>query len=366
MKKRIWCAVSGHGFGHFSQIAPILERLAVRIPELTLHMAGSVSAVLLRKTLRMPFSLDSRPRDVGLVQRDPMTVDRAATAEALRALHGDWEHRLEEEKTALAAWSPDLVLADIPYLTIAAAADLGIPVVAVASLSWDHVLAAYFSLESAETHGWWQTMRQAYARATLALLPAPAILGDTFPVTESIPPITVRGRERRSELRQVLGLDPADRRPMVLVSLGGIPGRTAPVSALAREERFHWLLDVAVSTNPGHLHALDALSDWPFADVTASVDGMVSKPGYGTAVLTTANRIPFFYVRRYTFPDEPPICQWLERHARAVEMDRETFQSGAWYEALRELMARPVPPSIPMNGAERATEIILGRFMGGR
>ncbi len=367
MTYRLCCAVSGHGFGHLSQVAALVNRLAETVADLEIHVISSLSQPLLARILQVPFSLECRAQDVGLVQHDPMRVDRPATLEALRRLHDHWPERLEAEKRSLAAWKPDLLLADIPYLPIAAAAQLAIPTVAIASLSWDAVVSAYF-LPATETGEqtdpevvhWVQTMRQAYGRTTLALLPTPAIWENhPFPHAEPIGPLALPGHRHREGLRRALGIESGDDRPLILVSLGGIPARHLPVQALEREDRLHWLLDVPLTGQAKHLHSLsDLLAQWSFADLSASVDGVVSKPGYGMAVAATTQQIPFLYLRRGLFPDERPICAWMAEKGRALELTAEQFYGGDWFEPLCAVLAQPAKPPCPANGAEQGAERI--------
>lgn len=361
MGKRIWCAVSGHGYGHFSQTAPILNALARRLPDLTLHVTGNLPRALIARNLTRPFTHDPQNRDVGLIQSDPMTVDLAATAAAVNRLHREWPERLERETARMRAAAPDLVLADIPYLPLAACHRLGIPGIAIASLTWDEVLAAYFPRHPALPE-WLETIRAAYRLTTLALLPAPALPTHPFPRAEATPPVTTPGHARSDALRAELGI--SDPRPLVLVTLGGIPASGLPIPALAQDDRFHWLLDTPPTDTPAdHVHFLATVRHWPFNDLTASVDGIVSKPGYGMAVAAGINRKPFLYVRRGTFPDETPIGSWIEKRGRARELTGEAFRQGQFGEAMRALMALPPPPQPDADGAETVAELLCERFL---
>ena len=366
MSQRIYCTISGHGFGHLAQMTALLNQLAKRLPDMQLRIVGAVPHDVVARLLQhVDFSMEYRALDVGLVQTDPMQVDLQANTRALRALHDNWEKHLEAEKRALADWKPDLLLANVPYLPFAAAADLGVPAVAAASLTWDAVLAAYFSLKDPEVLGWWQTMRQAYASATLALLLTPAITENSpFTQIKQINPLTTRGNRRRLPLRHALGINAEEDRPLILVTLGGIPTRNLPVDVLAQEKCFHWLLDLPLlPCHSGHLHRIaPLLSSWSFSDLAASVDGVVSKPGYGMAIAAATQQIPFLYLRRGTFPDEPPICDWLDQVGRCMMLKADDFYAGHWYEPLTELLNRPIPPAPPANGAEQGTEIIVKRF----
>ncbi len=338
----------------------MVNRLAERLPALELCISGRLPPDHLQQIFTIPFTHIDRAQDVGLVQPDPLTVDLAATRHALAALHDNWEQRLALERRTLRDWSPDLLLADIPYLPIAAASHENIPSAAIASLSWDHVLAAYLPLSEPTVHHWWSTMRAAYRLTDLALLPEPAIDGGTFPNPVHIAPITRRGRNRRQELRKSLRLADDDHRPLILVSLGGIPSNSIPTERLCQEPRFHWLLNVPLpDLHPGHLHDVDEFPHWPFADLIASADAIVSKPGYGMAISAVAHDRPFLFSRRGHFPDEPFIAAYLQNHGRAIELDRTHFQTGDWYQPLQTLLSQPPKKTPSVDGAEQAAQRLL-------
>ncbi|MBF0623950.1 MAG: hypothetical protein HQL82_03990 [Magnetococcales bacterium] len=360
MSVRLWCAVTNHGFGHMAQLVPILRHLGHAVPGLELRLASALPRPVLERHLGLPFLHDPEARDIGLVQIDPMTADLPATATAYRALHDQWPQRLEREKQAMADWRPHLLLANVPYLPLAAAGELDIPSVAVASLTWDRVLAACFPPGQAEVARWSADMRAAQARTTLALLPTPALPEPAFPHRQIIPPLFTRGRDRGLELRRLLQWPSRPDRPLFLVSLGGIPHPRLPWDALASRRQCGWILDVEPPNPVDNLFCWRRLpGHWRFQDLMASVDGVVGKPGYGMSVEAVAHAVPFLYTRRYTFPDEDVICPWLNRYGRALELDKATFDAGHWLEPLAELRARPVPELPPLDGAEQAVKRIM-------
>ncbi|MEO5333769.1 MAG: hypothetical protein H7839_17290 [Magnetococcus sp. YQC-5] len=360
MNKKIWCAVSGHGYGHFSQMAPVLNELGKRIPDLQLHVTGSVPTALIKKMVACPFTHDARARDVGMIQSDPMTMDLPATASAIRQLHHNWPARIQTEARLMTDWAPDIILADIPYLSLAACHLAGIPGIALSSLTWDQILAAYFAHDP-ELQPWLDIIQTAYAKTTLALLLTPALSTNPFPHTHTIPPVTTPGIPQPDALRHDLGID--DQRPIILITLGGIPTNAFPFTALAADDRFHWLMDAEIPLpRPNHIHPLHAIQHWVFGNVTASVDGIISKPGYGMAISSAAHQIPFLYVTRGIFPDEVPITNWLKRHSRALAMDRATFDQGQFGTLLIQLLNLPLPPKPDVHGASVAADMIINRF----
>jgi hypothetical protein len=101
-----------------------------------------------------------------------------------------------------------------------------------------------------------------------------------------------------------------------------------------------------------------SLRDLPFrfSTVLASVDLVMTKPGYGTVVECVASQIPLVYVRRYHFADEQPLVDYIARYGRGVELTMHDFQSGAWQPTLERAFSIPLPdepPPIP-TGAEEA------------
>lgn len=359
MKKNIFCALSGHGFGHLSQLAPVINILGVTEPRPRIMVAGMLDRTVVERFVHVEFQLDASARDIGLVQSDPLIVDFKATYASYVAMQQNWDTLVEQEMAKLVSWSTDLVVADIPCVTIEAAHKLAIPSVAIASLSWDHVIKAYFPMDDPVVRGWWQRMRDSYAKTTLALFPQPAIGGDTFPNHETIPPLVTHGREKNKLLRQDLNLKSDDHRPLIMVTMGGLPSGSLPLDILAHENRCHWLFKESHLPQSDNFHSLETMNQWLFEDIFASVDAVVSKPGYGTATLSAALGIPMLYVRRGQFPDEDPICQWLAKHSVAMEIDNETFASGRWYDALQTLLRLPHPPVPRCNGAEIAAGKIL-------
>ncbi len=357
------CAVSGHGFGHFAQLAAVMNALHRLRPDLEILIVGAVPATLPAGRLSAPWRLARVELDVGLVMHDPLRVDVAATRQALQGLHARREAMIRREMTRLQQERPRFLLADIPYVSLQAARRCGVPAIALASLTWDQVCTAYFPAEDAQVQGWLEQMRSDYRCADLALLPEPALAGETFAHIQSIPPVASCGRCDREGLRKALGFADDDQRAVVLVSLGGIAQPRFPWHALIQDSRMHWLSDAPATPAAGTLrHLPQALPDWNFSDVLASVDAIVGKPGYGMVVEAAAAGIPYLYVRRGLFADEAPICDWLARHGRSQELSTTEFARGDWVEHLETLMARPAPARPQVNGAELAAQLLTRRY----
>jgi UDP-N-acetylglucosamine:LPS N-acetylglucosamine transferase len=91
----------------------------------------------------------------------------------------------------------------------------------------------------------------------------------------------------------------------------------------------------------------------------ASIDIIMTKPGYGTLVEAVALQTPMVYVRRYNFADEQPLVDYLHRYGRSVELSMNDFVQGQWRAALQKVFDLPPaiePPSLS-GAAEAATAL---------
>lgn len=365
---RINVAISAHGYGHLTQVCAVLQALKVSMC-FQLRIQCGYDRRIVRERLGFDdFEYDQYPMDVALVQHDPLQPDLKASHEAYRGFHHSFSEEVDRQAKALSIWQADLVISDISYLAIAAASEAGIRSVAIASLSWDHIVSAYFDSRDREVHGWTQQICQAYSRCGLSLLPEPAMQPNCFPHSRSIPPLMVKGQALK-QLRESLGIESEDPRPLVFCSLGGIAKANLPVPAMALDERFHWIVNVVPQSAPAHVHFFHESMDWwqpgwSIHDLLASVDAIVSKPGYGMAVEAVAHGLPFVFTQRGHFPDEPPIIDWLHQNGRVHELSQENWFKGRFGDAINELLKQPAPAAPECNGANVAADIIRELLSG--
>ena len=132
-------AVSAHGYGHLAQCAPVVNALRARLPALRLTIRSGLPRAYLASRIRGRFAHQARSDDFGVCNRGGLEVDLEATAARYRDLHRDWPQHLAEVARELRTAAPDLLLADIPYLTLAAAQSAGIPRLALCSLTWAEI-----------------------------------------------------------------------------------------------------------------------------------------------------------------------------------------------------------------------------------
>ena len=353
----IWCAISGHGYGHAAQLVPVLNALGALVPGLTAVLRTTVPASFFRDRLAIQWELSPAQQDIGCVQDGPLKIDIDATWAAHQRFHKTWEARLSNEIAAMQATSPALVIADTPYLAIEAGSRAQIPTVALASFTWDLVLKEYCRASDNSHQQLLQCIRGSYAKALLALRITPAPRIDVFSNISDIGPIANPTSPERARLASTLALTPNER--TVLVGFGGIPLTSLPLEQMEQLRHYRFLFDGPVPPGYTRIHSTEMLP-FSFKTLLASVDIIMTKPGYGTIVEAVALQQPVVYVRRYNFADEPPLVDYLHRYGRGIELSIDDFTRGRWEPTLLQALASPVPSlPPPPTGAAEAAEVIV-------
>jgi hypothetical protein len=358
----IWAAISAHGFGHAAQVVPVLNALGRLVPDLHVLLRTTVPAAFFTDRLAIPWKLSAVQQDIGCIQNGPLGIDVEATWLEHARFHATWTERVQAEVEAITAACPDAILADAPYLAVAAGAEAAIPTTALVSLTWDLILSEYPAPVSINRQLLLQSIRQAYARADLALRVTPAPKLESFGRVVDIGPIAEPAPPAREALDRILGLAPGDR--TVLIGFGGIPLPSLPFAELDRRTGYRFLFD---GPTPPESRRFTPIKSLPFSYKTllASADIVMTKPGYGTIVEAVALRRPTVYVRRFNFADEQPLIDYLHRYGRAVQLSLSDFVEGRWEAALQQVAALPTPAISPppITGAEEAAEVIRTLFL---
>ena len=354
----IWCAISGHGFGHAAQVVPVLNALGDLVPGMTAILRTTVPASFFQNRLTIPWTHSFAQQDIGCIQDGPLTIDVDATWVAHQHFHETWNARLANEVAAMAAASPALVIADTPYLAIEASSCARIPTIALASFTWDLVLKEYCHAANQSQQQLIEHIRKSYLKADRALRITPAPTIDAFSNVIDIGPIASPSPPERNRLASALNLAPNEK--TVLVGFGGIPLTSLPLQQMEQLHHYRFLIDSPVPPGFSRIHSIETLP-FSFKTLLASVDLIMTKPGYGTIVEAVALQQPVVYVRRYNFADEPPLVDYLHRFGRGVELPIDDFANARWEPALSKalsMLAPPTPPP-PATGAMQAASILV-------
>ncbi|HFD78880.1 MAG TPA: hypothetical protein ENK05_00620 [Gammaproteobacteria bacterium] len=354
MPRRLLIALSGHGFGHLGQLAPVVRALRAERPAVEIVVRSSLPEAKLRQRLGEGIVVQAAEVDFGTVQRDALTIDLEATARRYDDFHACWDELLYRESVAIERADPALVLSDIPYLTLAACQRLDVPALALCSLNWAEIYRHYFADRPGAT-AILDQMLAAYNGACCFLRPQPAMDMPSIRNAVDIGPVAQIGADVRPALRRQLGL--ADSERLVLVSLGGFDLK-APCERWPRFDGLRLL--VPSSWNSRHPDTLDIESlQRPFPDLIRACDAIVSKPGYGSFVEAACSATPVLYLPRPDWPEAPVLVDWLQRKGNCLEIDAEGFARGALQAPLGLLLAQERKPPVAPSGVGDAVQRIV-------
>src|SRR5574340_227453 len=348
-------SITGHGFGHVAQTAPVLNRLHERMPQLRLTVRSGVPLAYLRSRIHAPFAHLPGEGDIGMAMSSAIDVDVAASRAAYRAFHADWDRRIADEARLLHGLGADLVLSNVGYLPLAGAQRAGIANAALCSLNWCDVYRHYCGDDTiaAQIHA-------CYAGADAFLRITPGMAMEALPNLVPVAPIAAAGHNRRDELDHRLKL--AKEEKLVLVSLGGIAGRL-PVERWPRSDGVRWLVQQSWRVEHPDAIVLESLP-MGFGDLLASSDALLCKPGYGSFAEAACSGIPVLYVSRADWPESPALVEWLQRHGVCREVSRDALEQGNLAGLLGEICHAPRPEPVIPEGAGQVADWIAERLRG--
>jgi hypothetical protein len=188
----------------------------------------------------------------------------------------------------------------------------------------------------------------------LALQPAMPMPG--LGAVVAIGPVAETGRPRRQELARRLGV--AMDRHLVLVSMGGFQYPLDPHVWPAAENLF-FLVPGPLAAGRSDMADL-AAADMPFPDLQASVDAVLTKPGYGSFVEAACAGVAVAYVRRERWPEQEALLSWLHEHARCIEVAEPALQRGSFFHDLRACLEATRPARVVPCGVAEAASVIRG------
>jgi len=350
MSRTIAVYISGHGYGHLSQVAPVLNRLAELHPDIQLLLRTDLPQALVTRRILAPSTLLPGAVDIGVVQKNAISEDIPATIEAAREFYSGFGGRIEQEADRLAPHRPVAVLSDIAPVAFPVAKRLGIPSIAVASLDWHDIYRHFLP----EGDALLTTLEQAHAACDLLIQP---------PLSMPMP-----GFQRRRQVAVIVDDQWTTRKKhksdkkTALVMFGGAGDPPFDIHALGAVDEWQFLyLSFGLSPQSWPLapNVRQVFSQGSTAALMHDCDLVVTKPGYGTLAECWQTCTPLAYAPREDFPEYPYLDTWLQNRAPSFRMNMTDFVSGNWSGALQAALDCPRRyPPIPASGAEQAAKLI--------
>ena len=358
--------ISSHGFGHLSQTAPVLNALHDIRPEIQFTIRCTMDPDRIRSRLKMPVKIVAEADDIGILMKDAVNVDVHASLEALMQFHGQWQGKANQLAGWISRGGFDAVLSNVGYLPLAAAQTIGLPNVGMSSLRWDAILESLVSHSPDRGHGsnirhMLQDMLTAYEAAKHFVRLTPCMALPAASNLVSVGPVCDPGVRRETELKRMIQRRYPDTEDchLILVGMGGMPFAFSlehwPGQMLGKDV-FYLCEEKVANTHP-HAVSVDA-TGMRYADLIASVDLVLTKPGYGTFVEVAMAGTPVLYVERPLWAETEALTSWLETMVPCRSIARDTLNNGHASHAASELLAMGRRPPSHATGNLEAADLL--------
>jgi len=346
MPQYIAVYISGHGYGHLAQIAPVLNVLYAKKPNLQFIIRSNLSEHLIRSRLRAPFSLLEGAVDVGGVQKNAVSEDIPATIDAAHAFYDGFSDKTNAEVARLRPLRPELILSDISPLAFPVAKKLGIPCIAVASLDWYDIYRDFLPADDAVL----EILQQAHTACDVLIQPPLCMPMQSFAKRVQVELIV--------DDQQPLEDKKRNKTKTALIMFGGAGDPPFDVQALKNIPDWQFLtLSPLPPSTPANVQHIKL--DGTTISLINDCDVVITKPGYGTLAECWLSATPLTYLPRPSFAEYPYLDAWLQTHAPSARMSIEDFVNGNWHSTMQEAIDCPrTYPKITASGAQQAAEMI--------
>jgi len=346
--------ISDHGYGHLAQIAPVAGRLRVHAPTLKLTVRSRIPPETLRRFINGPFTVSSAALEAKGYMSGPSEMLIEETAAAFRDLHENWRNVVEGEAKFLGELSPDILVTDITYSSLAAANRLGLPAIGVSSLNWADIYEVYCG-DRAEAPGIVEQILDAYNGAHIYLQLTRHLPMSRITNRRSIGPSARMAPNSLGVIRKRANL--SDETRIIVVGFGGIQGVGRPKS-LPKIKNTVWLTKQSDQANRPDIHSLSDLGV-QFYEAISDPDLVVTKPGYGTIVEAACQGTRVLLQERPDWLETEIVKFWLNEVTSFASISAAAMEAGDIGDAVQRLLERSLPTSLPApSGADEAAAII--------
>ncbi|XP_062163501.1 L-arabinokinase-like isoform X1 [Alnus glutinosa] len=347
--------VTGHGFGHATRVVEVVRHLILAGHDV--HVVTGAPEFVFTSEIQSPrLFIRKVLLDCGAVQADALTVDRLASLEKYsETAVVPRDSILETEVEWLNSIKADLVVSDVVPVACRAAADAGIRSVCVTNFSWDFIYAEYVMAAGSHHRSIVWQIAEDYSHCEFLIrlpgyCPMPA-----FRDVIDVPLVVRRLHRSRKEVRKELGI--GNDVKLVILNFGG-----QPAGWKLKEDYLPsgWLCLVCGASDTQELpqNFLKLAKDAYTPDLIAASDCMLGKIGYGTVSEALAFKLPFVFVRRDYFNEEPFLRNMLEYYQSGVEMIRRDLLTGHWKPYLERAISLKPCYEGGINGGEVAAQIL--------
>jgi hypothetical protein len=330
----LYLAVTGHGFGHAVRIASVANAIQKLNPDILLILVTAAPRWLLESYIEGEFIHRPRAFDVGVIQSDSITMDKAATKERMWQIRQGQNRIIAGEMNFIQLNRIRLVLGDIPPLAAPIAKAAGIPCWMMGNFGWDFIYQPWGE-EFQELVSWIRDCYQQCDRLFRLPLSEPM---SAFPQITDVGLTGGNPRYSESHLREHFNLS-ATKEKTIILSFGGLGLQQIPYDNLKQFPDWQFItFDAQAPDFPNLIkvreHQYRPVDFMPFCG------RIVSKPGYSTFAEALRLEIPIVSLTREDFAEGPLLLSGITNYAYHQIIEQQEFFANNW-EFLRQ---PPTPP----------------------
>jgi hypothetical protein len=358
----LYIAITNHGFGHAARTATLAAEIKRMCPDILIILVTTAPRWLLESYMEGDFIHRPRAFDVGVLQSDSVTMDKAATLEKLKQIRVQQDRIIASEVDFINQNRVGLLLADIPPIAALIAKAAGIPCWMASNFGWDLIYRPWGG-EFIEISDW---IVDCFSQCDqLFRLPLHEPMR-AFPIVTDVGFTGGTPRYSVEELRQFFSLQVPPERT-VLMTFGGLGLNQIPYHNLQHFPDWQFI------SFDDHAPELPNLIKIPNSfkigdhrcrpvDLMPACGRMLCKPGYGTFSEACRTGTPIVSITRDDFGEAPVLLESVQSYIPYQILSPAEFSQSQW-----EFLHQPLNPPrqaqpVITDGNKAIAEAVINFF----
>ncbi|HAO09957.1 MAG TPA: glycosyl transferase [Planktothrix sp. UBA8407] len=360
----VYLAITNHGFGHAVRTSAVANEIQRRYPDVLLILVTTAPRWLLESYLDGDFIVRPRSFDVGVVQSDSLTMDKAATLEQWQQIRKQQREIIAGEVSFIKQNKVNLILADISPLATAIAEAAGIPCWMMGNFGWDFI---YRDLgeEFMELADWISGCFSKCDRLFRFPLHEPM---KAFPHQIDVGLTGGNPRFDLDYLRGKLGIKTPPEKT-ILLTFGGLGLTAIPDHNIERLSDYTFItFDQNLPPFPNLIQVSNTLKlpdsnsrlfHLRPVDLMPLCGQVISKPGYSTFAEAFRLDIPLVSLTRDGFAEAPVLLEWLQNYGTHQIITAREFFEQDWNFLDRQFIQPSLSQKLDKNGNEAIAQAVI-------
>ncbi|NMG05690.1 glycosyl transferase [Brasilonema sp. UFV-L1] len=320
----LYIAITNHGFGHTTRTAAVAATIQKLCPEVLLIMVTTAPRWLLESYIEGDFIHRPRAMDLGVVQADSLTMDKAATLEKLLEIKKNQNSIIASEVNFMRQNRVNFILADVPFLACEIAKAAEVPCWMMSNFGFDFIYRDWGS-DFTDIADW---ISDCYSKCDrLFRLP----FHESMQAFKNITDVALTGGSPRyvlQEIRSKWGIT-APKEKTILLTFGGLGLQQIPYENLKQFSDWQFItFDKFTPDLPNLVQITD--HKYRPVDFMPICGRVISKPGYSTFAEATRLDVPIVSVTRDDFAEAAFLLEGIKNYNQHQILQPSELFQGTW------------------------------------